>query len=60
MSFDVYFPRVPVFEPAPDEIAAFQNQNPFARRREFMQQRAAARARADDYKIVMSVRHKNS
>ena len=58
MPFDINFARIPIFQTAPDKIAALLNQNLFTRRREFIGKRSAARARADNNKIIMSVCHK--
>ncbi|MCG3163382.1 MAG: hypothetical protein JMDDDDMK_04779 [Acidobacteria bacterium] len=57
--FDVDGARFPIVFLARHESAAFEQQNSFARRREFVRERPAARARADDDHVVMvRVRHK--
>src|SRR5262249_25941383 len=50
---DVDRPRVPVIFLAPDVVAPFQQQDPFARRRERVCEGSATRATADDDDIVV-------
>src|SRR6059036_4027389 len=52
-SIDIDRPRFPVFFLAPDVIASFQQQNPFARRRECVCEGSATRATADNDDIVI-------
>src|SRR6516225_563777 len=52
-SIDVDCPRFPVFFLAPDVVAPFQQQNPFARRRECVCEGSPTRATADDDHIVI-------
>jgi len=50
---DEYLFRVPIFLFARQEIAAFEQQNSFAPVSEDVCQSAAARARSDDYDVVV-------
>src|SRR5690349_25083373 len=53
--FEVYGARAPVVLLARNIVTAFQDQDLLARGREFVGQRAATRARADDNYVVMIV-----